>query len=286
MSKNATRFHIPIKSGQSVPLFFCSDIHLDSIHCDRKLFKSHLEEITKANGKAFIFGDLMDVMGSFGDRRLQREDVDPIFISKGRSYLDAVVDHAIEFLRPYAKNIALISRGNHESAIMKYHNTDVILRIVTALNMLPGVDIKMGGYKGWICFSFYRNNKTESCGSYWMHYHHGFGGSAPRTKGVLAIDTEVARYPKARMLVRGHTHQKWYYSSKMREQITERGRVFSDCVFYIQMGSYKDSVVGETDGWEVEKNFEPTKMGGWFVDFEVKTNDGLIHITERVVEAV
>ena len=272
-----------VRSGDVVPTLFCSDIHLDSIGCKRDILKRHFDEIKQANGLIFIFGDLLDVMGSYGDRRLQREDIDPQFIQHGRTYLDLVAEYTIEFLKPYAQNIALISYGNHEKTINKFHNHDILRSIVWALNLEQGVNIQLGAYSGWVFLRMKRGNSNNSqvCN---IHYHHGFGGNAKRSKGMLDVQIEAMKYPDAHILVRGHTHQKWYDPSTARMRITPKGRIYKDKIKYIQSGSYVDGIGEGKSGWPVEKNFNPTDIGGWFVDFKLKKSNSEAYIITQVIE--
>tara|TARA_R100000995_G_scaffold84848_1_gene65190 strand:+ start:440 stop:1327 length:888 start_codon:yes stop_codon:yes gene_type:complete len=270
-----------VRSTELVPTLFCSDIHLDSIGCKRNIFKRHLDEIKDANGLIFIFGDLLDVMASYGDRRLQREELDPQFIQKGRTYLDLVVEYAVEFLKPYAQNIALISYGNHEKTISKFHNHDILRSIVWALNLEPNVNIQLGGYSGWVFFRMKNKRTSQICK---IHYHHGFGGNAKRSKGMLDVQIEAMKYPDANILVRGHTHQKWYDPSTARIRVSPNGRIYKDKVKYIQSGSYIDSINKGVSGWAVEKNFNPTDIGGWFVDFKLKKSNAEQSIITQVIE--
>ena len=264
-----------------------SDIHLDSPLCERELLKNHLDQALEKDAMICIFGDLLDVMATFGDKRMQREDVDPQFIVKGRSYLDLVCEYAIEFLRPYAKNILIISKGNHEYTIEKFHNSDPLYRIVGTLNQLCETNIQLGSYRGYIWFHYYRGKRGNgNVIRKTMHYHHGFGGSAKESKGVMAVNKEVRKYPDAHYLVRGHTHQKWYDPSTSRERLYRNGRVYMDCIKYIQLGSYKNGAT-ETDGWEVQKNFDPTKMGGWWLEHHLSRvgTGGVIKVEDVIYEA-
>jgi len=262
---NVHFFNFKVSSSETVPTLFCSDIHLDSIHCKRDILKNHFDEIKRNNGLIFIFGDLFDVMATYGDKRLQREYIDPMFIQKGRTYLDLIREYAIEFLKPYAQNIAFISKGNHEKTIEKFHNTDILRGILYVLNLDPKVDIKMGEYSGWLKFKF-ETGKTHRK-SILTHYHHGFGGNAKRSKGMLDVQIETMKYPDADILVRGHTHQKWYDPSTTRVRLTTAGRIYKDKCRYIQSGSYVDGVGKGKGGWVVQKNFIPTDIGGWYVNF-------------------
>lgn len=263
----------------------CSDIHLDSIYCKREVLRKHFDEIKKADGLIFIYGDLLDAMASYGDKRLKREYVLPELIKPGISYVDALVDYTVDFLRPYAKNIAIITRGNHEQTIRKFHDSDILKRIVYRLNIEEKTNIQLGEYSGWIIL---KHSKKPKYSKFKIHYHHGFGGNAKRSKGMLDVQLEAMKYPDANMLVRGHTHQKWYDPSTTRVRITSKGGVYKDKVKYIQSGSYIDGIAKGKGGWSVQKNFMPTDLGGWFVDLYLSRqniNDvDVRYIASRVVE--
>ena len=264
-----------------------SDIHLDSTHCERALLKKHLDQALEKDAMICIFGDLLDVMATFGDKRMQREDIDPQFIVKGRSYLDLICEYAIEFLKPYAKNILVISKGNHESTIEKFHNSDPLYRIVGTLNQLCSTNIQLGGYKGYIYFHYYRGKDGKSSVvRKAMHYHHGFGGDAKRSKGMLDVQIEVMKYPDAQYLVRGHTHQKWYDPSTTVERLNQKDQMYTQSTKYLQLGSYKNGATS-TDGWEVQKNFAPTKMGGWWLEHHLRRegSGGPMVIDDVIYEA-
>lgn len=282
LSENVHLFEFHnVRSGGVVPTLFCSDIHLDSINCKRDILKSHLDEIKKANGLIFIFGDLLDVMGSYGDKRLQREDIDPQFIVHGRTYLDLVAEYTIDFLKPYAQNIGLISYGNHEKAITKFHNHDILRSIVWALNLDTNVNVQLGSYSGWVFLRMKNKRTSQICR---IHYHHGFGGNAKRSKGMLDVQIESMKYPDAHILVRGHTHQKWYDPSTARMRVTPKGKIYKDKIKYIQSGSYVDGIAEGKAGWAVEKNFNPTDIGGWFVDFKLKKSNDTQQIITQIIE--
>ena len=66
------------------------------------------------------------------DRRASKTDLRPIH--QVDNYLDAVVNTAVDWFSPYADMFALVAEGNHESAIRRHHETDLIERFVTTLN--------------------------------------------------------------------------------------------------------------------------------------------------------
>jgi hypothetical protein len=101
---------------------------------------------------------------------------------------------------------------------------------------------------------------------------------------MLDVQIEAMKYPDANILVRGHTHQKWYDPSTARMRVSPNGRIYKDKIKYIQSGSYVDGIGAGKSGWAVEKNFNPTDIGGWFVDFKLKKSNSDQNIITQVIE--
>ena len=252
---------------KQLPLLIVSDIHFDSLKCDHASLKKHFDEIKEMNGKILIIGDIFDVMGTWRDPRSRPNEINPIYIQKGRAYLDLVVEDCFEFLKPYKDNILLISEGNHESNIRGRHDTDVLDRLVFLLNTVEGSPVHKGQYAGWVKFTLMRNEQMQS--TFIIAYHHGGGGNAKRSKGVLYSQMDAMEMPDANLIVSGHDHNKIYDPSNVRRRLDIRtGKTYHDTVHWLKTGSYKRS--SDTDGWEVQKKFTPKKLGGWFVELEHK----------------
>ena len=71
--------------------------------------------IKKKNGYIIVTGDLFCLMQGKYDKRSSKSDILPQH--NKNNYLDAVIDEAIELLTPYAHNILLLSKGNHETSV-------------------------------------------------------------------------------------------------------------------------------------------------------------------------
>ena len=253
-----------LTAQKSLPLLIVSDIHFDSLHCDHESLKKHFDQIKEKNGKILIIGDLLDVMGCYKDPRSKPEQINPIYIQKGRSYLDLVVEDCYEFLKPYRENLALISYGNHEMSILKHRDTDPLERIIYLLNQ-EGDTVHKGAYAGWLICNLGRN-KNSNRYTFNIAYHHGKGGNAKRSKGILYSQLDTMEYPDANMIVSGHDHNKIYDPSNVRKRLDRYGRTYKDTVHWLKTGSYAKSP--EDFGFVVERGFMAKRMGGWFVDLE------------------
>ena len=280
---------------KEVDLFICSDVHYDSLKCDRKSFKAHLDYIKSINGKVLIVGDLFDVMGCYKDPRTKSQDIDPRYLVRDRSYLDVVLDDVYAFLKPYRDNILMISYGNHETAIMRHRDTDIIDRLVYLLNQDSTFTTQKGSYSGWIYLKLYPQlGKSRKVATFRIAYHHGKGGNAKRSKGILYSQMDAMEYPDANLIVSGHDHNKIYDPSNVRRRMAYQKAIYTykDTVHWIKTGSYKQSA--DDFGWEVEKGFMPKRLGGWFVKLrqsrrtfvrDKKTTEIFV-VTPKITEAV
>lgn len=279
-TKRISKHVVEIKSvGRRQKLLMVTDAHYDSHYCDRKLLKKHLQEAKDEDAVIFFNGDLFDVMGCYKDPRSKSADVRPEYIRNDNSYLDLVITDVYEFLKPYAENIALMAYGNHETAILKHRDTDPLKRLVFLLNRHTKKDILLSGYKGVMKIKMGKNEGgTSDC--FYIVHHHGYGGNAKRSKGVLKADLEQALYPFADIIFSGHTHQKWYVPLNAY-RITQKEEIVLKKQYHLNGGSYKDTS-DKSMGFEVEKGFNPTVSGGWWIDFHLRGDrrDKVITIRE------
>ena len=247
-----------------------SDVHFDSAHCDRDMLKRHLDQIKACEGQVFVYGDWFDVMGCHQDPRSKAADIRPEYIQRGKEYLNLVVDDSLEFLRPYAANIAFISEGNHETEIRKRRDVDILGWMIARFPDM-GSQVVRGHYSGWKIFRFARDGAGSSSKTILTHYHHGYGGNAKRSKGMLDAQIATFQYPDADIIFRGHDHMKFHDPSNVKFRFN-RNQYKAQKVtsHYIKTGSYKDGIGDGLGGWEVQKGFAPTRLGGWFIDFESK----------------
>ena len=266
-------------SGTVLHTLQLSDIHYDSDKCDRELLTKHLKEAEKKKAFVMINGDFFDVMQGKYDPRRTYDSIRPEYV--GGNYLDLVLNDAVEYLSKF-KLTYFFGEGNHESNIRERLSTDLIDRLVMGLKS-NGVKCERGKYKGWI---IYRLNKHGRCTIVKQHFHHGYGGNAPRSKGSLKVDLNIKRYPDADIITRGHDHNKWMIPQTVERlkgsfpnYKREKQKVYS-----LQTGSYKK--LGES-GWAVEKGFDEPVLGGYWVDMKIsgKTRKNILTTEIIVTEA-
>lgn len=236
-----------------------SDVHFDSIKCDKQLLKKHMTEAKEKNALVMIFGDLFDVMQGAKDRRGSKHAMDVEIIREmqetGKEYYEVAVDQAIRFFLPFKDNMAFISYGNHETAINRHNEFDVMRKFAAAL------DMQIGGYEGYIKFKMQYGSTKKSTSGKVLKYHHGYGG-AKRSKGMLDSQLFAFAYPSADICVRGHNHYK-FLDTNVSEVLTSSNTIYKRKQYYVNLGTYKKK--DDSMGWEVEKGFYNPALGGWWM---------------------
>ncbi|HUV65515.1 MAG TPA: hypothetical protein VMW24_16580 [Sedimentisphaerales bacterium] len=239
-----------------------SDAHHDSPACNRKLEKKHLDEMVAKDGSWCDFGDLFDAMQGKKDPRRNYDEL--LAEDKEEDYYDIVVRHAGEFYAPYANRCVLLGKGNHETKVLKHASTDLTGRLAKALGERlknGGIDhvVHPCGYGGWVRYLFTINGtKTTQIR---LKFHHGSGGSAPVTDGVIQTKRQAVYLPDAHIVINGHNHKE-YILVVQRARINQRGRVYQDRQLHGRIPGYKDDYGDGTRGFGVERTESgPTPQG-------------------------
>ena len=237
-----------------------SDIHWDNPRCKRDLLKRHLDEAVEKGADILFNGDTFCLMQGAYDPRKSKSDIRPEH--NKANYLDAVVNDAIEWFSPYAKNIKVVGYGNHETAILKRQETDVIDRFVFGLNSKNGTSVQVGGYGGWVVYTFGRYNNK---GSYRIKYFHGSGGSAAVTKGTIQFNRMATMVEGADLIWMGHVHEDHELSYTV-ERLNDRGNVKLKEILMIRTPTYKEEYNDGIGGWHVERGAPPKALGGRWLE--------------------
>jgi len=246
----------------SFPVLLVSDVHYDSKQCDREMFKRHIEYAQEHNAMVWCFGDLFDLMQGKYDKRANKSAVRPeYFVDR---YIDAVCDDLAGMIKETGLPW-LLGYGNHETSIIRHLEVDPIQHLAGRLHS-ENYPFWVGAYTGWVDMRF-RRPDGSSTRHHLTHYHHGAGGNAPRTKGTLRVDIDMAQYPDADLICQGHDHQKWHIPQSIRRYAGNTKAEVPQTVHHIQIGSYKSSGKKEM-GYEVEKKFAEPRLGGWFLRFK------------------
>lgn len=236
-----------------------SDRHHDNAHSDWNLEKRHLDEITRRKGGIIDCGDLFCAMQGKFDLRADRSAMRPEYQSG--DYLDSLVRESTRFYSPYADRFVVIGKGNHETAIIKRHETDLTERLCAGLSAANPAPVYSGGYGGYVLFRLVTRNGGSF--SYKIRYFHGSGGGAIMTHGVLDTRRHASMYPDADMMITGHSHHHWVVpvARERIRQFNGRAEVVVDEQIHVRIGTYKDEHGDGYGGWSVEKGLPPKGKG-------------------------
>jgi hypothetical protein len=174
------------------------------------------------------------------------------------NYYDDIVTQCAEWLEPYREQMALITPGNHETAVRKRMETCLTTRLVEQLRM-RGSKVRHAGYAGWVLFRA-KTGKTNSA-LYRLWYHHGYGGGGPVTRGVI----DYSRYlvdVDADCIHAGHVHQRTLIEAT-RQRLSPTGIAKVRPMHLVRSAAYKQECL--TDGWAVEKGMSARPLGGWWM---------------------
>lgn len=259
--ENLYRFSIDCKSKDTKYLFSCSDVHIDNIHCNRKLFKQHLDKALELDAMITIHGDFFCLMQGKYDPRSSKSSLMSEHI--GGNYIEKVIDDAVNFMLPYANNILLISKGNHETSVSSRMEFDIMKYFLEKLNFKANSNIFMGEYGGYYILNFQNLNGNKK--SVNVAYHHGAWGGVV-SKGTQGANRYGLIYPSSDIFFSGHTHDGWILPIPRLTLNTYKQKVELQNQWHVKTGTYKEEFV-EQKGWAVEKIVMPKFIGGALIEF-------------------
>lgn len=250
---------------EPVNILLISDVHFDNPKCNRDLLFSHLNKAKKLGYKVAIFGDLFCMMQGKYDPRRSKKDILPEH--NKANYIDAVIDDTIEKLKDYSDTIIFISEGNHETAILKNLETDVLARFVDKFNERYKTNIVKGSYRGWFIVRLYTDNsESRKFTTYRIYYHHGYGGGGEMTKGILQHSRMNMHIEGADAILMGHVHEmyiqigqtEYFDSHSYKPKIRE--------IYNIRTACYKEEFT--EGGFHIEKGRAPKPLGGILLNLQ------------------
>ena len=255
--------------------YFASDVHFGHKNCDLNIFVKELEEAKKRNARIIIIGDLFDSIFPYGDKRwnptvlipeLQQRDDAPVYATSMMA----------KILKPFAKHIDLLGMGNHEYSVLKYHGTDMINLLIMQMNQsLNGHKIWYGGYTGYLGYRFQFHD--VGCRKVLkILYHHGGGGSAPVTKGMIDVNRKETNW-SFDIFVFGHKHHTFGVRDIVINPIFRakgEGYIIATDTRAIQTGAfyrnYPETHSMDLPTYEEKMNLPPKPIGGVFVNVQLK----------------
>lgn len=262
-ASNYHRFSIDCESKDTKWMFTCSDVHFDNPKCNRELFFKHMDRALELDAMITITGDFFCLMQGLYDPRKSKSSIRPEHNKD--NYLDIVISDTAEKMVPYANNIILMSRGNHETSVSRRCETDVLERFVERLNLLAGSNIQIGNYIGYYTLNFTYVN-GGACRPIHVAYSHGHWGGVV-TKGTLSVMRYAAMFPDADIMFSGHTHDSWIVTQPRYRMKINQDKFVVDKQWHVKTGTYKEEFE-QGVGWAVERIGVPKHLGGAFTRFD------------------
>jgi len=231
-----------------------SDLHLGSSSCDKEAIRSDLEWAKKENAQIFLLGDIVDMILPKDMKRYQPSAVAKPLRGKD-NLVGATVNYAARFLDPYKDQIRMISEGNHEGSVIQHHGFDPVSALIGKLDC----GIRHGGIGGYIQLKYLQTNHVLKLV---IRYHHGAGGAAPRTLGVMSLADMGAYSPDADIVWQGHKHNKFVNGTAIVEKLCwNTYNVTYNKQIQLMTGGY----LQENDGYALKKGLRPQNKGGIMV---------------------
>ena len=266
-TKHSRNIHdITCQSGQEFLLI--SDLHWDNPHCDRGLLKNHLDEAVKRNAAIILNGDTYCCMGGRYDRRADKSLIRPEHNTD--RYFDAIVDTSVEWFAPYAKNILLIGYGNHETAIIKHGETDLLQRFASTLNYATGSAVEVGGYGGTIDIRVLHD--TIRGVNFVVHYFHGHSGGGAVSRGVIHDQRLLAGTEGYDLTWMGHVHELYYHQNMIHRYDRSTKTLIQKPIHQLRTATYKEEWDGGYMGFHTERGRGPKPLGGYWLKLETSRN--------------
>lgn len=264
------RIDLTLKAAETVCLFLASDLHMDHPDCNRDLLKQHFDATVKRNGFILLNGDILCVMQGKNDRRHNKGSLRPEDMND--AYFDSVVENAAEFLEPYAKRILFMGLGNHETAVMKKVEINLLKRLCDLLYYKTGHRIALGQYHGFIYIVAMREGaekkRSESRITYKIYHNHGAGGDAPITNGTIEDSRLMMNVEGVDAIWTGHNHNKYdaqkgvVYLDTNPQSMQAKYRIVEN----IRTGAYKQEYKGA--GFHIEKRGPAKPLGGSWLNLK------------------
>ena len=263
-SKNVHELHL---DGKEVKIAMLSDLHWDNPKCNWDLLKKHLDYCLAENIPVMVNGDFFCLMQGRGDKRGNKSDIRPEH--NNAKYLDSIIETAVEWFSPYAHILTVIGYGNHETAIIKYQETDILQRFVDLLNYKNQSNVMTGGYGGWLIVKQLYNQKHIS---YKIKYFHGSGGGGVVTKGALNLTRALEMYENFDIFTMGHIHE-----NSARHDVRDTITHYSSSTYKLEQkelhlmitGTYKEEYGDGSKGWHIERGAPIKPIGGRILNLSV-----------------
>lgn len=245
--------------------YWGGDDHWGGEDFDKKSWKRYHDRAVNKGAMIFKIGDQI---GSIvpGDPRYTADTL-KASLKEVDDISNAVVAEQTELWKPYADHIGGMGIGNHEASFLKYHKTNVTKFIIDKLNTIRSKHlppIKYLGYCGFVRVT-YEHKSGGNRRPFIMAYHHGAGGNAPVTEGIIGAKRMIEQVENVDALFIGHTHRSWSIRSPNRIYLSQAGKIIKKSMRMISVGSHQEPLKqpgNDNLKWTEEKAYFASAFGG------------------------
>jgi hypothetical protein len=261
-ARNIHRFDITLdRVGDEQRVLLMSDVHWDNPHCRRETLIEHLEQAKAYDAPILDSGDFFCSMGGKWDKRSNKSDLRPEH--QVADYFDALVTTATAWWQPYRHLLTVRGQGNHETSVLKRHETNLTERLVERLRTSGAPSVHLGGFSGYVVFMVAAQGRKRPIR---LHYHHGHGGGGPVTRGVIQTNRHAVYLTDADIVWTGHTHDNWNVPIARVRLNQDNTQVEHTRQVHLSTAGYKDEYGDGYGGWHIERGAPPKPIGAaWLV---------------------
>jgi hypothetical protein len=121
--------------------------------------------------------------------------------------------------------------------------------------------------------------------SYKLHYHHGFGGGGPVTRGVIQTNRQAVYLADADLVWTGHTHDTWTMPIARVKLNQDGTRIEHTRQVHFRTAGYKEEYGDGYGGWHIERGGPPKPVGAAWLRFRYdRTATNAVGTRESVIE--
>jgi len=237
---------VPYQGTPELKLALFSDLHLASgPDVDMVAMKRDFERACNEDREILINGDIAEQILPGDKKRWTANKMN----SNRDDVLNEQLDMCYEFLKPYANNISLIGRGNHDISPIKYDSFDLVGALIGMLNRdKDNGNIYSAGYQGYVQYKMTPNTKKRGNTNFTLYMHHGAGGSAPVSKGMIDFNRIVYSH-NADLYWLGHKHVSTVDNGIIRDGVDRGGNYFQKVCKAVITPGYKQSFIDKGKGY-------------------------------------
>jgi len=260
-------------------IMLISDLHADSLDCNREKLKADLKWGYENCDDILINGDIFSCILPGDRKRFVRSQ--SMFDSDAQ--LNDIVKYVADILKPFADKIRIAGLGNHETSVIKWNSYNPLQGLVDLLNY-GGAKIKLAGYKDYIRYKF-RTCKNGSVKTFDILKFHGAGGSAPVTKGMIDLSRLGGTF-LADLIWIGHKHTAIVNNSGVQIQISSQNKIVEKPVIGVITPGYH-KIVEQKNSFDLsysEERFNGVSAQNGFAVVELQITNKELKRSVRIMQ--